>query len=85
MAILAGWALLIGGVVQLTHVVRRDAGWERVWRVFLALITAIAGLIILLFPLTGTITLTVVLVAWFWVSGGTKLAAWWRLREQDLN
>jgi uncharacterized membrane protein HdeD (DUF308 family) len=82
-AILAGWALLLGGVVQFGHVARKDAGWERIWRLFLALITAIAGLSILLFPLSGTITLTVVLVVWFWVSGGTKLAAWWRLRNVE--
>jgi uncharacterized membrane protein HdeD (DUF308 family) len=82
-AILVGWALLVGGVVQFAHVARRDAGWERVWRLFLALITAIAGLSILLFPLSGTITITFVLVAWFFVSGGTKLAAWSRLRHTE--
>jgi uncharacterized membrane protein HdeD (DUF308 family) len=82
-AILVGWALLVGGVVQFAHVARRDAGWERIWRLFLALITAVAGLSILLFPLSGTVTLTFVLVVWFFVSGGTKLAAWSRMRQAD--
>jgi uncharacterized membrane protein HdeD (DUF308 family) len=82
-AILVGWALLIGGVVQFAHILRRDAGWERVWRLFLALVTAVAGLACLLFPLTGTISLTVVLVAWLFVSGGTKLAAWWEDRQAE--
>jgi uncharacterized membrane protein HdeD (DUF308 family) len=80
-AILVGWALLIGGVVQFANVIRRDAGWELVLRLFLALITVVAGLSILLFPLSGTITLTVVLVVWFFVSGGTKLAAWSQTRH----
>jgi uncharacterized membrane protein HdeD (DUF308 family) len=82
-AILVGWALLIGGAVQLAHVIRREAGWELVLRLFLALITVIAGLSILLFPLSGTITLTVVLVVWFFVSGGTKLAAWSKMRHVE--
>jgi uncharacterized membrane protein HdeD (DUF308 family) len=82
-AILVGWALLIGGVAQFANVIRREAGWELVFRLFLALITVIAGLSILLFPRSGTITLTVVLVAWFFVSGGSKLAAWWRIRPVE--
>ena len=82
-AILVGWALFLGGVVQFANVIRREAGWERVFRLFIAAITVIAGLSILLFPLSGTITLTVVLVVWFFVSGGTKLAAWSRLRHVE--
>jgi uncharacterized membrane protein HdeD (DUF308 family) len=80
-AILVGWALLIGGGVQFGHVLRREAGWERVWRLFLAAVTALAGLSLLLFPLSGTITITFVLVVWFFISGGTKLGAWWQTRQ----
>jgi uncharacterized membrane protein HdeD (DUF308 family) len=82
-AIFVGWALLIGGVIQFAHVARREAGWERVWRLFVALVTAIAGLSILLFPLTGTISLTVVLVVWLFLSGGAQLGAWWRERHAE--
>ena len=79
-AILAGWILLVGGVVQFGHVLRRQAGWDRVWRLFLAAVTAVAGLSMLVFPLSGTITITFVLVVWFWVSGATKIGGWWRTR-----
>jgi uncharacterized membrane protein HdeD (DUF308 family) len=79
-AILAGWILLVGGVVQFAHVLRQTAGWDRIWRLFLAAVTAVAGLSLLLFPLSGTITITFVLVVWFWVSGATKIGAWWRMR-----
>jgi uncharacterized membrane protein HdeD (DUF308 family) len=82
-AILAGWALLVGGVVQFGHILRSGAGWDRIWRLALAAITAIAGLSLLLFPLSGTITITFVLVVWFFLSGGTKLAAWWRMRAVE--
>ena len=77
-AIFVGWALVVGGAIQFAHVIRRDAGWERVWRLALALVTVLAGLSLLLFPLSGTITLTVVLVVWLFLSGGAQLAAWWR-------
>jgi uncharacterized membrane protein HdeD (DUF308 family) len=80
-AILVGWALVIGGVFQLGHVFRRGAGLERVASLLLGLITVIAGLALLLFPLDGTITLTIVLIAWFFVSGGMQLAAWWEARH----
>jgi uncharacterized membrane protein HdeD (DUF308 family) len=82
-AIFVGWALLIGGVIQFAHVIRREAGWERVWRLFVALVTAIAGLSILLFPLSGTISLTVVLVVWLFLSGGAQLGAWWQQRHVE--
>jgi uncharacterized membrane protein HdeD (DUF308 family) len=82
-AIFVGWALVVGGAVQFAHVIRRDAGWERVWRLGLALITVIAGLSLLLFPLSGTISLTVVLVVWLFLSGGTQLGAWWQARHVE--
>jgi uncharacterized membrane protein HdeD (DUF308 family) len=80
-AIFVGWALVVGGAVQFAHVIRRDAGWERIWRLFLAVITVLAGLSLLLFPLSGTITLTVVLVVWLFLSGGAQLAGWWQTRH----
>jgi uncharacterized membrane protein HdeD (DUF308 family) len=80
-AILAGWVLLVGGIVEFGHILRSGAAWDRIWGLVLAVITAIAGLSLLLFPLSGTITITVVLVVWFFLSGGMKLAAWWRTRE----
>jgi uncharacterized membrane protein HdeD (DUF308 family) len=82
-AIFVGWALVVGGAVQFAHVVRRDAGWERIWRLGLAAITVLAGLSLLLFPLSGTITLTVVLVVWLFLSGGAQLAGWWQARHVE--
>jgi uncharacterized membrane protein HdeD (DUF308 family) len=82
-AIFVGWALVVGGSVQFAHVIRRDAGWERVWRLALAVITVLAGLSLLLFPLSGTISLTVVLVVWLFLSGGAQLGAWWRARHVE--
>jgi uncharacterized membrane protein HdeD (DUF308 family) len=81
--VLVGWALLIGGAVQLAHAFRGEFGWDVAWRLLVAVATVVAGLWILLAPLTGTITLTVVLVAWFWFAGVTRLMAWWRTRDVE--
>jgi uncharacterized membrane protein HdeD (DUF308 family) len=80
--VLVGWAILVGGVVQLGHVLRRELAWSWAvaWRLLVAVLTVIAGVWILILPWSGTITLTVVLVAWFWVVGVTRLLAWWRMR-----
>jgi uncharacterized membrane protein HdeD (DUF308 family) len=82
-AVLVGWVLLVAGIVQLGHVLRRDLrwSWTVAWSVLIALLTVAAGVWILLAPLTGAITLTVVLVVWFWVIGVTRLMAWWRMRH----
>jgi uncharacterized membrane protein HdeD (DUF308 family) len=78
--IIVGWALVVAGGVQLAHIFRADGGWEVAWRLLVGVLTVIAGLWLLLAPLTGTITLTVVLVAWFWAVGVTRLVGWWQSR-----
>jgi uncharacterized membrane protein HdeD (DUF308 family) len=79
-AVLVGWALLFGGVFQLLHAFRRDAGWDMAIRLVVAVLTVIAGIWLLLAPLAGTITLTIVLVAWLWATGAIRLAEWWHMR-----
>jgi uncharacterized membrane protein HdeD (DUF308 family) len=32
---------------------------------------------------TGTVTLTFVLIAWFWAIGVTRLIAWWEMRRVE--
>jgi uncharacterized membrane protein HdeD (DUF308 family) len=80
--VLVGWAILVAGVVQLGHVLRRELAWTWpvAWRLLIAFLTAVAGLWILILPWSGTVTLTVVLVVWLWIIGGTRLMAWWRMR-----
>jgi uncharacterized membrane protein HdeD (DUF308 family) len=80
--VLVGWVLLFAGIVEFGHVLRRDPTWSwyTAWQLLVSLLTIVAGAWILIFPLTGTITLTVVLVAWFWAIGVTRLLVWWRMR-----
>ncbi len=83
--VLVGWALLVGGIVQLVHALRRDLSWswDDAWRILVCVLTIAAGVWILLAPLTGTVTLTVVLVAWFWAIGVLRLMAWWKVRRVE--
>ncbi len=70
-AILIGWVLLVAGVTMAVHAVSDRAplrGLE-------AIVTLVAGLYVLIFPLSGTVSLTFVLAIWFFASGVFSLTA----------
>lgn len=68
-----GWLMIVGGVFQGIHAVenRRWAGWG--WGLASALLYAIAGILLVVYPITGTLTLTLVLAIFFAVSGALKI------------
>ncbi len=71
MSILIGWVLLVAGVTTGAQAVSRRAplrGLE-------AIVTVLAGLYLLIFPLSGTVTLTFVLAVWLFASGVLSLVA----------
>jgi uncharacterized membrane protein HdeD (DUF308 family) len=68
-----GWLLIYHGVLTGVHAVSRFSE-RRPLNMLNALVTLAAGLVLVIFPLTGTITLTVVLAAWFFASGVLHLA-----------
>lgn len=73
-AIFIGWMLLFGGVFLLIDAFAvRDAG-RMVLHILLALVAGAAGLALLLAPLRGTYTLTVLLVFWFAITGVLRIA-----------
>lgn len=68
-ALFIGWLLLFGGIALLVDAFAvRDTG-RTVLHVLLALVAGAAGLALLLAPLHGTYTLTVLLVLWFALTG----------------
>ena len=74
-AIFIGWMLLFGAVFLLVDAFAvREAG-RMALRLLLAFATGAAGLALLLAPLKGTYTLTVLLVMWFAVTGTMQIAA----------
>jgi uncharacterized membrane protein HdeD (DUF308 family) len=68
-AILIGWVLVVAGVAMTARVVSHRS----LLRGLEAVVTLIAGLYLLVFPLSGTVTLTFVLAVWFFASGVLKL------------
>jgi uncharacterized membrane protein HdeD (DUF308 family) len=67
--ILIGWLLLIAGAVGLymTFTTKGTPGYW--WSLISAIISIIAGVLLLIWPLTGIVSLTIVLVAFFLIEG----------------
>ncbi|MFL5816261.1 MAG: HdeD family acid-resistance protein [Conexibacter sp.] len=73
-AIFIGWMLLFGAVFLLIDAFAVRDIWRMLMRLLLAFLTGAAGLALLLAPLRGTYTLTVLLVLWFAVTGVMRIA-----------
>ncbi len=69
MAILVGWLLLLSGVAGLvsTFAARRAPGFS--WSLLSAIAGLVAGVVLLLWPLSGVVTLTLVLSVFLCVEG----------------
>jgi uncharacterized membrane protein HdeD (DUF308 family) len=78
-AVLLGWLLVFAGTLTLFGVVTHH-GPDRAWRALDGVLALAAGVCILAFPLTGTLTLTFLLAVWFFASGVFLLMAWWQMR-----
>jgi uncharacterized membrane protein HdeD (DUF308 family) len=68
-AIFIGWLFLIGGIVRLFSVWRARAAPGFGWSLATALLAILLGLILVLRPLQGVLTLTMVLIVLFVVEG----------------
>lgn len=64
-----GWLLLIGGVVQIIHAIQSKAHGGFFWSVLVGLLQVAIGLILLVYPLSGVIALTVFLAVSFVIEG----------------
>jgi uncharacterized membrane protein HdeD (DUF308 family) len=73
-AIFIGWMLLFAAVFLLIDAFAVRDVWRMLMRLLLALLAGAAGLALLLAPLRGTYTLTVLLVLWFAVTGVMRIA-----------
>lgn len=81
-AIFLGWLLLISGVVGLatTLIMRSAPGFS--WSLLSAFLAIIVGIALIAFPLSGAISLTILLIVFFWVEGvATILFAFDHRRE----
>jgi uncharacterized membrane protein HdeD (DUF308 family) len=81
-AIFIGWVLIYSSLVMGIELFRGGLPGPKALRIAEAVLTLAAGLYIVIFPLTGTITLTVALAAWFFASGVLLSLEAWRNRGQ---
>ena len=67
--IIIGWIFLVSGIVGLitTFMARRAPGFW--WALISAIIAIAAGIVLLLWPISGAVSLTLVLIAFFVVEG----------------
>jgi uncharacterized membrane protein HdeD (DUF308 family) len=79
-AIFIGWVLVFGAIVQLFDAFTVQDRNRMILRLVLAGVMAAAGIYLLVAPLHGTVTLTVVLCIWFFLTGLLRLIAAWRDR-----
>lgn len=68
-----GWLLIVGGVVHAVHAARSRTWLGFPWEVLSAVIHVVAGVLVVAFPLAGTLTLTLVLAAFFTAEGVLKI------------
>ena len=72
-AIFIGWVLVIASAFELANAIAVEHGGRRALRVVLAMLTFVAGFYLLVAPLDGVFTLTVVLVIWFLATGTARV------------
>jgi uncharacterized membrane protein HdeD (DUF308 family) len=75
--IFIGWVLVAAGVIAAGHAISHRAALGGLN----AVLTLVAGLYLLIFPLSGTVTLTFILAVWLIASGVLSLIAAARRRD----
>jgi uncharacterized membrane protein HdeD (DUF308 family) len=78
-----GWIFLVAGVVEVFHAfyVQRWAGFF--WNLLIGLLYIVAGGWLAFFPLTGILTLTIVIAALFIAEGIMELVMGFRMRPHE--
>jgi uncharacterized membrane protein HdeD (DUF308 family) len=71
--IVVGWLMFLGGIVQGVHAVQNRRWGGSGWAIVSAFVYVIAGLLVVAFPITGTLTLTLILAAFFVAQGILKI------------
>jgi uncharacterized membrane protein HdeD (DUF308 family) len=81
--IMLGWLFLIGGVVMVIHAFSAPAWQGFVWSLLIGILYVVAGGYLAFFPLTGLLTLAVLLVILFLAEGLFEVIMAFRVRPHD--
>ena len=79
-AIFIGWVLIFAGVVMGMHAFQLRSGRNRSLRMLDAALALLVGIYLVAFPLSGTLTLTLLLAVWFFATGALYLFLAWLAR-----
>jgi uncharacterized membrane protein HdeD (DUF308 family) len=79
--VMLGWLLLAGGLWRAVHTVRSRAGPGFASSLVMAIAATLLGFMLLLMPLPGVLTLTMLLFALFIIDGVSKIALAFDLRN----
>ena len=71
--VIVGWLLLLSGVVGLAASIRMRHAPGFVWSVVSAIVGVVAGVLLLRWPLSGTLSLTLILTAFLVIEGVTSI------------
>lgn len=80
--IFLGWLLAISGVIQIVHAFASSRKEGAVWQGLVGLIFLIGGVLVVLDPLAGVLTLTMLIAAIFLAEGAIEIFAAFRLRHR---
>lgn len=72
-ALVIGWLLVIAGIMQGVHAFRSPRWANRGWAIAGAVIQVIAGLLVVAFPLSGTLSITLILAAFLAAEGVLRI------------
>ena len=78
--ILLGWILVIGGLVHAFQLFQAGASRTTFMSWLMAILQVAVGVVLLVNPLAGVMTLTLFLAAYFTVAGLFRIIAAWQLR-----
>ncbi len=81
--IMLGWLFLIGGVLMIMHAFQAP-GWQGfLWELLVGILYAVAGAYLAFFPLTGLLTLAILLAVMFIIEGVFEVVQAFRVRPHE--
>jgi uncharacterized membrane protein HdeD (DUF308 family) len=82
LSILLGALLVVGSLVNVAHAFSARGWTASLWQIVLAVVYAVAGVALLVNPVVGLATLTILLIAFFLVEGVVEIVMGLRMRGE---
>ena len=75
-----GWILLFGGIVQLYRSIKTRKNSGFFWSLIISLLYILFGVLLIIFPIAGMFSLTILLIGFFIVEGIAKIILGFQLK-----